>query len=166
MPRQLKLEIHESVEYLEKSLKHARTASQVEKLLMLWWLKSGQVSQHQQLSQRLGRDGSTITLWLQKYRQGGLSQLLNEKKAPGQSPQIQGEMLERLKQRLQQLEGFTSYRQIQQWLEQEFGKTIQYKTVHKTVRYRLKAKLKVPRPRSLEQDEQSVSLFKKTSPLL
>lgn len=74
--------------------------------------------------------------------------------------------MRRLKQRLQQLEGFTSYRQIQQWLEQEFGKTIQYKTVHKTVRYRLKAKLKVPRPRSLEQDEQSVSLFKKTSPLL
>jgi hypothetical protein len=32
------------------------------------------------------------------------------------------------------------------------------------VRYRLNAKLKVPRPRSRKQDERSVSLFKKTFP--
>ncbi len=42
---------------------------------MLWWLKSGQVSEHQQLSQRLGHNPSTITRWLQRYRQGGLSAL-------------------------------------------------------------------------------------------
>ena len=74
-------------------------------------------------------------------------------------------MLERLVERLQQPEGFQSYREIQQWLRQEFGREVKYKTVHKTVRYRLKAQLKVPRPRSLQPDEQAVGLFKKTSPL-
>ncbi len=71
MARPFKLEIKESVEDLEKSLRNARTASQSQKLLLLWWLKSEQVSQHQELSQRLGRNPSTITRWLQQYRQGG-----------------------------------------------------------------------------------------------
>ncbi|NJR63997.1 MAG: hypothetical protein HC769_37750 [Cyanobacteria bacterium CRU_2_1] len=35
--------------------------------------------------------------------------------------------------------------------------------MHKTVRDRLKAKLKVPRPQSLKQDPVSVNLFKETS---
>lgn len=35
--------------------------------------------EHQQLAQRLGRDPSTVTRWLQKYRQGGLSELLEIK---------------------------------------------------------------------------------------
>lgn len=46
MGRPFKLEIQESVEYLEKSLHKVRTVSQKEKLQMLWWLKSGQVKQH------------------------------------------------------------------------------------------------------------------------
>jgi len=61
---------------------------------------------------------------------------------------------------MQEADGFKSYREIQQWIEQTFGKQVKYKTVHKTVRYRLKAKLKVPRPRSLKQNQQAVSLFK------
>ena len=72
-------------------------------------------------------------------------------------------MLSQLQEQLQQAQGFKSYGQIQHWLEQRFGKAVKYKTVYKTVRYRLHAKLKVPRPRSIKQDEQSVSLFKKTS---
>ena len=164
MARQLKIEIAESVEYLAKSLRKARTASQTEKLLLLWWLKSGQVKQHQELGQRLGRNPSTITRWLQQYRQGGLKELLEEKKSPGKPWEIKGEMLQRLQQRLQSPAGFTSYGEIQQWLQQEFNQDVKYKTVHKTVLYRLKAKLKVPRPRSLQQDEQAVGLFKKTFP--
>ena len=50
---------------------------------MPWWLKTGQVSQHQELSQRIGTDGSTATRWLQKYRQGGLEKLLEVKTSPG-----------------------------------------------------------------------------------
>jgi transposase len=50
--------------------------------------------------------------------------------------------------------------EIEQWLEQEYGTHINYKTVHKTVRYRLKAKLKLPRPQSYKQDPQAVATFK------
>jgi transposase len=75
---------------------------------MLWCLKTGQVTQHKTLTQHLGHDGSTITRWLQKYRQGGLSQLLAVKKAPGKSPHLSPEALAGLQERLQQPPGFKS----------------------------------------------------------
>jgi transposase len=165
MARSLKLEIRESLEYLEKSLRHARSAKQKERLQMLWWLKSGQVTQHQELAERLGRDSSTITRWRAKYRKLGLSALLEEKTSPGKAWEIDGEMLEQLKARLARPEGFKSYGEIQQWLEGEFGKSVNYKTVYKTVCYRLQAKLKVPRPQSLKQDPTAVELFKETFPV-
>ncbi|MBW4680073.1 MAG: helix-turn-helix domain-containing protein [Microcoleus vaginatus WJT46-NPBG5] len=43
---------------------------------MLRGLKVGEVKQHQELGQGLGRHTSTISRWLQKYRQGGLAELL------------------------------------------------------------------------------------------
>jgi DNA-binding transcriptional regulator LsrR (DeoR family) len=88
MARQLILAIAESAESLEQQLKNSRTASQKERLQMLWWLKTGQVTQHQTLAERLGRDRSTVTRWLQKYRQGGLPQLLAIKSAPGKAPHL------------------------------------------------------------------------------
>jgi len=163
MARPFQVEIHESAEYLEKSLHNARTVSQKAKLQMLWWLKSGQVKQHQEVAQRLGRNRSTITRWLQQYRQGGIEELLTIKKSPGRPREIDEQMLPRLQARLAQPEGFKSYGEIEQWVQSELGKAVKYKTVHKTVRYDLKAKLKVPRPRSIKQDPDALKLFKKTS---
>jgi len=85
--------------------------------------------------------------------------LLEVKHAPGQAPLVT-EALERLKQRLQDPQGFHSYGQIQQWLATELKLNI-YKTVYQLVRYRLNAKLKVPRPQSLKQHPESQSHFKK-----
>lgn len=163
MARLFKIEILEDAEYLKKTMRHSRNSRHREKLQMLWWLKVGEVEQQQELGQRLGRDTSTISRWLQKYRHGGLAKLLEEKKAPGKAAKIQGEQLEQLKVRLEQADGFSSYGEIVQWCEETFGTRLHYKTVHKTVRYRLKAKLKVPRPKSLKQDQAAVDLFKKTS---
>lgn len=162
MARPFHIDIQESVEYLEKSVHQARSVSHKEKLQMLWWLKSGQLKQHQEVARRLGRNPSTITRWLQQYRQGGLSELLAIKRSPGRPRAIDQAMLSQLEARLKQPEGFKSYGEIQQWIQTRLGKRVTYKTVHKTVRYRLKAKLKVPRPQSLKQDPQAVSAFKKT----
>jgi transposase len=129
---------------------------------MLWWLKSGQVTQHQALAERLGRNPSTITRWLQQYRQGGLSGLLVVKHSPGRPRALDAALLAQLAARLEQPEGFKSYIEIEQWVQTTLGKPVKYKTVHKTVRYRLQAKLKVPRPQSIKQDPEAVSLFKKT----
>jgi transposase len=129
---------------------------------MLWWLKSGQVTQQQEIGKRLGRDNSTVTRWLQKYRRGGLVELLQINKAPGNERKIKGEVLADLQQQLQNSKGFSSYGAIVEWLEQKHGLTVEYGTVYATVRYLLGAKLKQPRPQSVQQNEQGVETFKKT----
>ncbi|MBW4452249.1 MAG: winged helix-turn-helix domain-containing protein [Nostoc indistinguendum CM1-VF10] len=58
--------------------------------------------------------------------------------------------------------GFSSYGVIVEWLKQEHGQDIEYATVYAWVRYRLGAKLKVPRPQSHKQEEKLVSELKKT----
>jgi transposase len=161
MSRPFKIEIIESEEELKKRLQTARLADQKEKLQMLWWLKSGQVNEQQQIGERLGRDTSTITRWLQKYRTFGLANLLEIKKAPGATPKMTEEIIVALKRELETGEGFTSYGAIVEWLEKEHGLNMEYGTVYAWVRYRFAAKLKAPRPKSHKQDEEVVQGFKK-----
>lgn len=163
MARRLQIVIKESVEFLEQQLKNTRTASLKERLQILWWLKTGQVEQHQELGRRLGRDTSTVTRWLQKYRRGGLSQLLEVKTAPRQTPHLTKEALAGLKERLEQGTAFKSYGEIVEWLKTEYDLELTYATVYSWVHYRLKAKLKVPRPHSAQQDAVAAKQFKKTS---
>jgi transposase len=148
---------------LEKAVKYAAEASSKERLQMLYWLKTGQSTSRRSLAERLGRDEATITRWLKKYKDGGYRGLLEVKQAPGKEPIVTGEHLERLKERLSQPQGFHSYSQIQQWLARELGLNITYKTVYQLVRYKLGAKLKVPRPKSSKQHPESLSHFKKNS---
>ena len=59
-----------------------------------------------------------------------------------------------LEKRLKEKEGFDSYGEICEWLEEKLGIEAKYKTVHKLVYYRLKASPKIARPKSLEQSEE------------
>lgn len=163
MGLKLQVEIKQSREELEKAVKYVAEASSKERLQMLYWLKTGQSTSRRSLAERLGRDEATITRWLKKYKDGGYRGLLEVKQAPGKEPIVTGEHLERLKERLSQPQGFHSYSQIQQWLASELGLNIAYKTVYQLVRYKLGAKLKVPRPKSTKQHPESLSHFKKNS---
>jgi putative transposase len=163
MTNHFNIHIAESLDTLKQLLKIQTTAQGKERLQMLYWLKSGQLKTRQDLAHRLDRDESTIYRWLQKYHQGGLNALLEVKTAPGQPPKIQGSVLKRLKHQLAQPESFPSYGAIQQWLAQTCGMEVPYSTVHRTVCYQLKAKLKVPRPRSKDADKQQQQAYKKTT---
>lgn len=164
MSLKLQIEIKQSLEELEKAVKYATEASSKERLQMLYWLKSGQVTSRQALAERLGRDEATITRWLRKYKDGGQRGLLSVKRAAGKEPIVSGENLERLLQRLSEPQGFHSYSQIKQWLSTELGLNIAYKTVYQLVRYQIRAGLKVPRPQSTKQHPNSQSHFKKNFP--
>ena len=58
-------------------------------------------------------------------------------------------------------EGFSSYKEIQTWLYTVHNLEVQYKVVHDTVRYRLKAKLKVSRRSNIKKDPEAEITFKK-----
>lgn len=68
---------------------------------------------------------------------------------------------QKLKQELEDPEGFDSYKEIQQWLRSVYGLEVSYYTVHKTVSYKLKSKLKVTRPINIKQEKDVVNNFKK-----
>lgn len=163
MARSIQLTIHESQQELEHHLSNQRSATGKERVQMLYWLKVGIAKNRQELAQLLHRNEATISRWLVRYRCGGLAKLLKVKRAPGNPVKIPHEAVERLQQRLSQPEGFHSYGEVHKWLEKECGVKAAYKTVHKLVRYKLQAKLKVPRPRSIKQHPQALEQFKKTS---
>ena len=52
---------------------------------------SGKVKEQQEIGKPLPRDTSTVTRWLQKYRTGSLSGLLEIKKAAGAKRKINNE---------------------------------------------------------------------------
>ena len=163
MGNHFQVEVRESSQELQHRLTHAVTASSKERLQMLYWLKTGAIATRQELAKRLGRNESTIYRWLNRYHQGGISALLLVKTPPGKTGKTTPEIMELLKQRLSSRQGFKSYGQIQQWLNQECQVVLAYKTVHKLVRYKLQAKLKVPRPYSGKTQPETKQALKKNS---
>ncbi len=89
------------------------------------------------------------------------SDLLEVKTPHGQKSKISEAEMNRLQERLSQPEGFKSYGEIQDWLNQEFGIAMAPHSVHKIVRYKLKAKLKTPPPQSPQAKPQVQDAFKK-----
>lgn len=160
MGNKFQVEVNESVEELKHRLSHAITSSTQERVQMLYWVKQGAIVTRKELSQKLGRDESTIYRWLKRYRQGGLSNLLDVKTPPGKNSKISTGEMNQLKERLSQPQGFKSYGEIQDWLERELGITLAYKSVHKIVHYKLKAKPKTPRPQSPKAKPQVQDAFK------
>jgi transposase len=160
-----KVEITESEAELKELLREQKTVSSKERVQMLYLLKSQQVESVTQAASILGRNRVTLERWLGKYREGGIRQLITTEWKRGRKRHIPVEAEQKLQTRLEQPDGFNSYGEIQQWLKQNCGVEVSYPVVHLHVRYRLQAKLKVPRPVSVEQQPQQKTAFKKPLPL-
>lgn len=115
----------------------------------------------QELAQSLGTDRTTVQRWLRRYRTGGMSQLLKTQESWGRRSALPLWAKRALNKRLHEPEGFHSYGEIQTWLARTLGVSVSYKVVHRTVHYKLKAKLKRPRPQSLGHNPMQAEAFKK-----
>lgn len=91
----------------------------------------------------------------------GINGLLSTKKSPGRPAIINDSARVQLIKELEQPEGFKSYEEIRTWLKTVEGVEASYKVVHDTVRYRMKAKLKVPRAVGVKHSEEAEQEFKK-----
>jgi putative transposase len=165
MANHFRVEVHESEAELRHRLGRTRLASSKERLQMLLWIKTNSIQTRQDLCQRLGRNESTIYRWVQRYYAGGIDGLLAVKTAPGAPSKIPASVVAHLQERLTSAPGFASYGEIQQWLAHQHGVSVAYRTVHELVRYKLQAKLKVPRPVSPQASETAQHTFKKNSPI-
>jgi transposase len=161
MPR-LKIEITESSEALKALMNQQKNPRFKERVQALYLLKSGLVQQEIELAAILARGTATIRRWLGTYKRSGLDALLTPSTGAGRPAAIPAAALEKLRIQLNDPKGFESYLHAQKWLKEECGLEVDYKTVHKTIKYRLGAKLKVPRPSNLQQQKEQVETFKKT----
>ena len=157
------LEIKEDEKTLKQLLCEQKTASDKERVQLLYLLKSHQAKTIQEAANLLGRHRVTLQKWLQRYRSNGLEGLLEHKPRLGRPSVIPAWAQQALHKRLQEPEGFNSYGEICQWLDSELGIKAHYKTVHQLVYYRLKGGPKVARPQSIKQSVQQREEFKKTS---
>ena len=163
MSRPLTIFIIETADELKQLMHTQQKAKLKERIQALYLLKNERAKTLQDLADFLGRSISTIESWLTRYRKKGVLGLLAWNYHGGQPPAIPEPVLTALREKLSQPQGFKSYGEIQQWLKEEYGLEIHYKTVHQTVHYKLKAKLKVARPTHIKRNDTAVVEFKKNS---
>ena len=161
MTGKLKIEISESIETLSNLLKQEKNPQKKERIQALYWIKSNLVETIEHLSALSVKHRTTVSRWLSSYREGGMLTMLDIYKSSGRKPKITTEFQQALINELTEEEGFSSYKEIQTWLYSVHNLDVTYKVVHDTVRYRLKAKLKVPRRSNVKKDAEAEAEFKK-----
>jgi transposase len=155
------IKIVESVETLSKLFKQEKNPQKKERILALYWIKANLAESIEHLSSLSGKHRTTVSRWLSSYRKGGLSTMVDIYKSSGRKPEIPPEIQQALINELKDKEGFSSYKEIQTWLYTVHNLDVSYKVVHDTVRYRIGAKLKVPRRSNVKKDAEAEAEFKK-----
>src|SRR5215510_6901241 len=135
----------ETPEALQTQLRAQTDSKKRSRLQALYLLASGQAASRLALAKLMAVHRHTIQTWLKLYEEGGLRALLAIKKAPGKRSSLTPAVLAKLQARLIHTRGFGSYGVIQHYLARVHKIPLAYSTVHKQVRYRLKAKPKAPR---------------------
>ncbi|MBW4627346.1 MAG: helix-turn-helix domain-containing protein [Brasilonema octagenarum HA4186-MV1] len=162
MVRVCQLNIKETGEELHTLLNQQKTAIGFQKVQTLYLFKTGQLKTIKDIAVAIGSHRVTVQNWLHKYRQAGILGLLEVRHGGGRQKIIPPEAIAVLEERLKDPNnGFKSYGEIHKWLQEFYGVKVDYKTVYATVRYQLKAKLKVPRRQSVKKDSQLAIYFKK-----
>ena len=156
------LEIKETSSQLQEILNQQKTVTSYRKIQALYLLKSGKIKTVTDIAIALGVHRVTVQRWFKEYSDRGLESLLVVRQKAGSPQKISKIARAGLKERLKDpSNGFKSYGAIQKWVYSEYGENIDYKTLHGIVRYKLKAKLKVPRKSSIKKDVERVESFKK-----
>lgn len=137
--------IAESADELKAHLTHERHPAKRTRLHALYLLASAQAHSRQEVAALLGVDRNTVGRWLTAYRHGGLSALLAVYVPAGKRKPLTPDQLAVLQAALVQPQGFASFGAVQQWIADTFGVQLSYNATRKLVRYKLGAKLKVPR---------------------
>ena len=121
MSRPLTIFIIDTADELKQLRPAQQNATLKERIQALFLLKNERAKTLQDLADFLGRSRSTIESWLALYRQKGLLGLLAWNYPGGQPPAIPKPVLTELCEKLKQPQGFKSYGELQQWLQENIG---------------------------------------------
>ena len=163
MSRAKQLCIKEDISELKKLLAHL-SITQSNRLRMLILIKNNEgdnLSKHK-LGKLLGVSNSSIQIWRKLYERGGLTLLLKDKRIGFKPSLISQEEHERIWTKLNDpTNGLRGYVELQEWIRQEFDKSIKYNTLLKYCCRNFGSKSKVARKSYTKKDLQAVEALKK-----
>jgi hypothetical protein len=163
MAKSLKIEVKESDSELRKKLKSA-SPQQQKRIQMLLLIKKGTHLTKASLALALGVSDHSVQSWRTIYIQSGLDSLLEEKRGGGKKAQITEQAAVIIEKKLSNpSEGFSSYVEAQEWINNRFGLNMEYHAVNKFIKRRFAAKLKVGRKSHVLKDPTATAVFKKPS---
>lgn len=152
--------VKESREELQQLLRKT-TAANRPRLKMLLLIGKGILST-QILAAKTGVSMDSISHYKKRYSSQGLSALLQERRGVHKQGAISREQQQVLKQKLADPKGgFTSYKQLVEWLNTTFSLSMNYHAVNKYVKRHFAAKLKVGRKSHVQKDPSAAAAFKK-----
>ncbi|WP_199320771.1 helix-turn-helix domain-containing protein [Leptolyngbya sp. FACHB-261] len=128
-----KLEIQESEDELKQLLRKQKTASNKERIHLLYLLKSKRAKTVQEAASILGRHRATVQEWLKHHREEGIEELLKSRPRSGRPRAIPPWAVAALQRRLEEPQGFDRHQATCDWLESQLGIAAEYKTVYQLV---------------------------------
>jgi transposase len=164
MGRKSKLVVQESELELKKLISKQIKDKNKDRLKSLLFIKTNKFETRELLSLHLGYHIRTMEKWLAKYKEGGLKDMLIPNYLERKSNIVTSEMHKGLSNRVHDSEnGFSSYVEAQNWVEQEFGVKMNYHWLREYMIKRFKTKIKQPRKSHVKKNEQAIEAFLKTT---
>lgn len=162
MASKINIQVSESLEEL-KRLFHKHPFHLHGRIQMLYLIKSGITNSTKELTKRLLVGRRAIQRWKIDYAHGGIHGILNYEKGKYKSNGIITPAISNLikEQLASPTSGFTSYIELQQWLQENHLPEVSYRVVHHHARVKLNASLKVARKSHIKKDATAVDVFKK-----
>lgn len=162
MSIKIKIAVTESLEDL-KRLYRKHPVHLHGRIRMLYLIKSGVTDSTKALSIQLLVVPRVIQRWKNDYLTGGIDELLNYEKGKHKSngiitPAISAAIKEQLSS---PTSSFTSYIDLQQWVQENLLPIVSYRVVHHHATVKLGASLKVARKSHIKKDLAAVEHFKK-----
>lgn len=164
MAKPLSISVKESLNELKKILKHQPSHFRPRIQMLIAIKKSGTGLGKNALAELIGVNHNSIQVWRKKYLTGGIDKLLSHLKTGFKPSVITPEVHKLIEAKLlEPLDGFTSFKELQQWVNDHYVKDIKYVTINSYVKRHFGAKLKVARKSHINKKPEEGEAFKKTS---
>ena len=164
MANPLPITVKESLSELKALLKNQPSHFKPRVQMLITIKKSTLGLSKNALAELIGVNHNSIQTWRKKYLSGGIDELLSHGKTGFKPSVITPEAHQAIETKLNEpLDGFSSFKELQQWVDANFVKGIKYVTINSYVKRYFGAKLKVARKSHLHKDQEKTEAFKKTS---
>lgn len=154
------IKVAESTEDLKKLIKNS-SYKHKPRLKMLQHIASGVIST-EDLVAKVKANKNSIASWKKRYATGGLEALLADNRGGNHRPIINEAQRKEVERKLSEpVGGFTSYKQVMEWINEHFSLEMSYHTVNQYLKRSFGTKLKVGRKSHVKKDAAAGAVFKK-----